>query len=144
MQILPDMGQYKIFLFKIFSCLLAGLLFTTSLTIGRSITEMSLSITSGMEISEVEIWYVFLRSFRISFSGTGEGPRATACAFWNEFMPILRKENRTVTIKFESRKDDVKLNHFFGSDSIKIRLDRTSVVLIFLLFLAIYCISSFS
>ena len=28
-------------------------------------------------------------------SGTGEGPRATACAFWNEFIPMLRKENRT-------------------------------------------------
>ena len=27
--------------------------------------------------------------------GTGEGPRATQCAFWNEFVPMLRKENRT-------------------------------------------------
>ena len=28
-------------------------------------------------------------------SGTGEGPRATPCAFWNEFIPMLRQENRT-------------------------------------------------
>ena len=27
--------------------------------------------------------------------GTGEGPRATPCAFWNEFIPMLRQENRT-------------------------------------------------
>ena len=73
--------------------------------------------------------------FESIFSGTGEGPRATACAFWNEFIPILRKENRTVTIKFESRKDDMKLNHFFGSASIQIRLDRIVAVLHFLLFL---------
>lgn len=31
--------------------------------------------------------------------GTGEGPRASACAFWNEFMPMLRNENRTVTVR---------------------------------------------
>ena len=31
----------------------------------------------------------------LSSSGTGEGPRASACAFWNEFMPMLRNENRT-------------------------------------------------
>ena len=27
--------------------------------------------------------------------GTGEGPRATQCAFWNEFIPRLRDKNRT-------------------------------------------------
>ena len=29
--------------------------------------------------------------------GTGEGPRATQCAFWNEFIPRLRTKNRTGT-----------------------------------------------
>ena len=35
------------------------------------------------------------QTLKEDISGTGEGPRATACAFWNEFIPMLRKENRT-------------------------------------------------
>ena len=39
---------------------------------------------------------VFQRlNLKTSVSGTGEGPRANPCAFWNEFIPMLRQENRT-------------------------------------------------
>ena len=82
----------------------------TPATTGRCTTGTNLSITSGTGTSEVADFFLrFFWSFRhfnilgllqiISFqmksSGTGEGPRASACAFWNEFMPMLRKENRT-------------------------------------------------
>ena len=76
--------------------MLLGLLFITNLIIGHCTTEMNHNTTSGMPILKVEK-DISLISFKrdFFFKGTGEGPRATPCAFWNEFIPMLRKENRT-------------------------------------------------
>ena len=48
-----------------------------------------------------ESWPLYNRNepqyyiWNANIRGTGEGPRATQCAFWNEFVPMLRKKNRT-------------------------------------------------
>ena len=73
----------------------SGPQFITVLTIGHCMRGVNPSITSGMETSRVRITWGYLKGNKNIFTGTGEGPRATSCAFWNEFMPMLRKENRT-------------------------------------------------
>ena len=104
----------------------SGLQFTTSLTIGHCIRGVSPNITYGMEISRVRIARATLSILHITkCTGTGEGPRATSCAFWNEFMPMLRKENRTGEFSLLPPTFATNINFYFILVTIKCDSQKT-------------------
>ncbi|KAL1140857.1 hypothetical protein AAG570_000785 [Ranatra chinensis] len=52
---------------------------------------------TGKPVSEDVVWPLYTREqpkyfiFNAEKSGTGKGPRATTCAFWNDFFPRLKE-----------------------------------------------------